>query len=175
METWRPIEGYDGYEVSDAGRVRSLDRVITFIRAGKTQHQHCKGRVLKLGKCTNAYLFVALGRGNQFLVHRLVALAFLPCENPDEMDVNHKKGNRADNRAIKLEWLTRSANHEHAHRELPRKAHSRITPVVLVKAGKRKRFSSQSAAAGFLGVVDGSVASAFSRQHRCKGWEVLSA
>ncbi len=101
-EVWKDIAGFEGlYQVSDLGRVRSLDREcwnghVYFLRIG---------RVLKQKLSTSGYMRVSLGKGNDAYVHRLVAAAFHP--NPDNMpQVNHKDENKLNNRADNLEWCT---------------------------------------------------------------------
>lgn len=47
-------------------------------------------------------------------VHRLALLAFQPIDNPDEFTVNHKDGDKSNNRRSNLEWLTVEENHRHA-------------------------------------------------------------
>jgi hypothetical protein len=70
-ERWLPIPGHEGYEVSDLGRVRSLDRVLP-------NGRHCRGRMLRLQKHPWGYLQVGLGSGAKSqLVHALVMLAFV--------------------------------------------------------------------------------------------------
>ena len=157
METWRDIPGFEGrYQVSDKGNVYSIRR------------QRC----LKLGKCTNGYLSVQLGRGNPRLAHRLVALAFVGGA-ADGLEVNHKNGIRSDNRAENLEWVTRGDNHRHSYRELNRKKHAKTRPVVLRRGEDRFEFESELSAAKHLGVVPGSVSSAARHGHKCRGHEVL--
>jgi hypothetical protein len=108
-EEWRPVAGYEGiYEVSDLGRVRSLDR------------DDCTGRKRKgrvLVQCNvMGYKFVNLSRnGEQWVirVHSLVATAFIGARS-EGMTVNHKNCDKADNRAGNLEYMTIQENLSHA-------------------------------------------------------------
>jgi len=103
MEQWKPIEGTDGkYEVSNLGHVRTNGK-----RPG----------LLTLTKQKSGYRYVMIqlsnGKPCNRRVHRLVAQHFLP--NPDNMkEVNHKDGNKDNNRADNLEWCTRSHNVKHS-------------------------------------------------------------
>lgn len=101
-EIWRPVVGYEGlYEVSDQGRVRSL-------QSGKWRNR----RILKLGKNPNGYLYVKLckdGKGEGMRVHRVVAEAFIP--NPNHLaTVNHKDEDKTNNFASNLEWMSHKDN-----------------------------------------------------------------
>ena len=109
-EEWRDVVGYEGlYQVSDQGRVKSLER--TFIdKIGR--ERYFKERILKPGVRVNGYLFVILyagGKRKHFFVHRLVCQAFH--ENPDNKpQVNHINEIKTDNRASNLEWATAMEN-----------------------------------------------------------------
>lgn len=108
-EIWKPIPGFEGlYEVSDAGRVRSLH----------LWHGSAAAHVLGLYPSNRDYLTARLTKqGKQYSpnVHRLVALAFLgPC--PTGHEVHHKDGNRQNNRADNLEYITRQENCIHSYR-----------------------------------------------------------
>ena len=82
-EIWKDIEGYEGYQISNFGRVRSLDRY-------DGRGWWIKGRILKPIMDKKGYLNVGLSKNNQrkiFKVHRLVALHFIPnIENKPEID-----------------------------------------------------------------------------------------
>lgn len=113
VEVWRPVAGWDRfYEVSNLGRVRSLDRIVRRGKGTDTQ----KGRILQPQKNSRGYLQVALckdGKKKRVLVHRLVAAAF--CHQPDGCNlVNHIDCNQENNRADNLEWTTALGNTRHA-------------------------------------------------------------
>lgn len=109
-ETWRPVVGHAEYEVSDLGRVRSLDRSWQQRSRGGTFYTHMKrGQLLRPGIASNGYPTVALGRGNTRTVHSLVADAFLGCA-PEGCEVRHKDGNRKNPCLDNLEYGTRTDN-----------------------------------------------------------------
>ena len=109
MEEWKPVKGYDGkYEVSNYGRVRSLDRV----DAKGVRRRGVILKQLNLGSPGNYYKGVSLfkdGKITKAKTHRLVAEAFVP--NPDNKpEVNHINENPEDNRAVNLEWVNKAEN-----------------------------------------------------------------
>lgn len=115
MPEWRPIPGFDGYEVSDTGEVRSVSRVLS-LRDGNVQRR--RGKVLRSNVGSGGYLFTHIGSeaggtAQTVRVHRLVALAFLP--NPNNLpEINHKNGIKTDNCLANLEWCDKSHNGRHA-------------------------------------------------------------
>ena len=114
VEEWRPIAGFEGlYEVSNLGRIRSLDRyVATLTFLGEPSQRFSKGRVLKMNKTPNGYLMAQLckdGKRVNSMVHRLVAQAFIP--NPDNLsEINHKDQDKHNNQTDNLEWCNHKYN-----------------------------------------------------------------
>lgn len=104
-ETWRPVVDHPGYEVSDLGRLRSVDRVVT--RVDGVRHPY-PGKVLVLTPDTSGYLCARLN-GRQRRVHQLVAGAFLG-PRPDGTEVCHGPAGSLDNSSSNLRWDTRREN-----------------------------------------------------------------
>lgn len=101
-EVWLPVTEYPYslyYEVSNMGRVKS--------------YHYSKPQIMGLNfNKQRGYYYVTLsadGSHGEFLVHRLVALAFIPNNSNDEL-VNHKNENKRDNRVVNLEWCDKQYN-----------------------------------------------------------------
>lgn len=114
LEIWKDIVGYEGYyQVSNLGRVKSLDRYSTTKRG---VIKNTKGKILSLSLKKEGYLSVMLcvnSDKHRFNAHRLLAITFLP--NPLNLpEVNHKNGIKSDNTIENLEWVTKSENSLHA-------------------------------------------------------------
>lgn len=113
MEIWKQVDSVDGlYEVSSEGRLRQC--------SGMSRRT---GRVLKPQVRPNGYVQASVrfidGSYKYPLMHRLVAEAFIG-PIPDSMQINHKNGDRSDNRVENLEIVTCSENNRHAYRVLGR-------------------------------------------------------
>lgn len=113
IEVWRAVPGYEGrYEVSDLGRVRSLDRTVELIRLGKTTTRRRKGVVLSPGLTPEGYLLVVLHRddgGSTRRVHRLVLEAFVG-PAPSGTQALHGDGDEGNCRLSNLRWGTPKEN-----------------------------------------------------------------
>lgn len=100
-EIWKDIPGFETYyEASETGKIRNKRN----------------GRILRPFKSTNGRLMVGLsvkGDLKRYLIHRLIALTFIP--NPNNLPViNHKDGNPLNNNVINLEWCTQKYNVHHS-------------------------------------------------------------
>lgn len=113
-EVWKTIPRYEGlYEVSNLGRVRSLDRYAPNLLTG--------GRSLRKGKLLSPWLEkgyprVALVKDaiHSFrFIHRLVAIAFVP-KIKGKTHINHIDGKPGNNHFTNLEWCTPKENVHHA-------------------------------------------------------------
>lgn len=101
MEIWKNIEGYENYQVSNLGRVKSLN----YKRLGREQ-------ILKPYLNNNGYYYVNLSRKSKTkmsYIHRLVAQTFIP-NTLGTTEVNHISTDRTDNRVENLEWCTHKEN-----------------------------------------------------------------
>lgn len=155
-ERWRWVVGYEGlYLVSDLGRVMSVPRIVDKGRIGK---HSIPGVEVRPQEQNSGYLFVRICKGDggkQFLVHRLVATAFLGA--PEEgQEVNHKNGDKHDNSAKNLEWVTRSENINHRFHALGEHMPRKLSDDTIKAIRRDKR--TQRAIADEVGVSQSSIA-----------------
>lgn len=120
-EIWKDIKGFEGrYQVSNLGRVRSLDFTWSTYNYKTRGYVECKkkGRILKSSVQNNGYLRVCLkihSKNYYKILHRLVATAFIP--NPENLPaVNHKDEDKANNVVSNLEWCTHKYNSNYGTR-----------------------------------------------------------
>ena len=105
-ERWLPIPGHAGYEASDQGHIRSLDRLV----AQANYRSLMPGRILKPWYARQ-YLYISLGHSSKAAVHVLVCKAFHGEKPSPDLQVRHLNGNCEDNRPENLTWGTVSENH----------------------------------------------------------------
>jgi hypothetical protein len=161
-ELWLPVIGYEGlYEVSDAGRVRSLGRMIRHSRRGR--RFQC-GRILSPGSGAGYPSIQLCKNGTQFRVsiHQLVAAAFIG-KCPDGHQVNHRNGIKTDNAASNLEYVTPKQNKLHAKLMMgcslgQRNGSAKLDPDKVREARRLSKQSvSQSKIAERFGVTQGAI------------------
>jgi hypothetical protein len=111
-EIWKPVKGYEGlYEVSNFGRVKSLERVVNSHPANCKRTLPEKIRTGHVSKKLG-YAMITLSANNvnkSVYIHRLVAEAFIP--NPNNLPmINHKDEDKTNNSIDNLEWCTAKYN-----------------------------------------------------------------
>ena len=110
-QEWRRIKGFSNFEVSNEGHVRNATTGVVYSEKARSK--------------TSQYIYVCIkpdcGKRKNVNIHRLVAETFL--EKPlNKTQVNHIDGNKKNNRADNLEWVTASENSLHAYRKGLRKS-----------------------------------------------------
>ena len=138
-EIWKPIYGYENYEVSDYGRVRTKNGILS--------EQYNK---------KNGYSYVSLtnkdGKRKNLRIHRIVAHTFCSGQTDKLCEVNHIDGDKTNNKANNLEWCSKSENLIHSYKSLNRihKGGHSINYIIIYK--NKYKFKTISAFARFLGV-----------------------
>lgn len=167
MEEWKDIKGYEGiYQVSNKGQVRSI-----------VKRHSSMPRIMKQRTAGAGYAYVGLstnGIQRKHAVHRLVAEAFIP-NLEGKPEVNHINGNKEDNCADNLEWVTSKENKIHAHNMgfYEEDARNRSIAVVAVnmKNGDSKEYPSMTAASKATGIMQGSISNSVKYGHQTNGYK----
>lgn len=136
-EEWRPVVGHEGlYEVSDRGRVRSIDGRVIVRSDGVAQRR--AGRLLKASPNDTGHMVLRVQHIHVY-VHTLVLEAFVG-PRPAGKEACHWDGNPANNLLANLRWDTRSANqfdsvrhgtHHQVRREKCRRRHDLVEPNLI--------------------------------------------
>ena len=124
MEVWKDIPGFENYQISNYGNVKSLN----YGRTGKT-------KLLKPTISGKGYLQVRLsksGKPNALLVHRLVAMAFIQNLN-NRKQINHKDENKFNNNANNLEWCDNQYNNTYNGK------HNKIAKAVIQRSKAERK------------------------------------
>lgn len=116
-EIWKTIEEYPNYQISNKGRIKSIERITNagILNVEKVKRNE---RILKPQTMTKGYLGVKLYNnqiGKTIKIHRLVAKYFIPNPNNYEQ-VNHIDGNKKNNCVENLEWCNCIQNMEHSYK-----------------------------------------------------------
>lgn len=168
---WKNIDGFDGYQISNKGEVRSYIN-------NRYGPGNKKPHILKPCKNRHGYDTVQLGRGCRKLVHRLVAEAFIP--NPHNLPiVRHKDDNPSNNNVSNLLWGTQVDNMQDCVRHgrlvgniWPAiEANKKKVIAINVKTGEELEFQSQSEAARELNLLTGSISKVLlSQMYKTGDW-----
>lgn len=109
IEEWKPIPGFEGYEVSNTGYVRSWKPI------NQSAPPPIKPLIMQTHTTPRGYLTVSLYRGDKrknLRVHRIVLAAFVSA-CPEGMEGAHLDGNPSNNRLDNLKWTTHTENNSH--------------------------------------------------------------
>ena len=151
-EIWKALPGVTGVEVSNFGRVRTIDRVVS----GENGTRSLKGHVLKQCKNIDGYLTVSIQIDEKQAtkrVHRLVAQTFI--KNPDNLpQVNHKDCDRTNNNVENLEFCDNSYNQKYKNKFGISNTESQGHPLFAINLDTMEvlHFRSQGEAGRELGV-----------------------
>lgn len=116
-ELWVPVKGYESlYHVSNMGRVKSLAKQIPAPNSGVIDQPDI---IMSPSRTWNGYLYVNLCKGRKKrtrTIHRLVAIHFVHNPDPDKLTiVDHIYGDKDDNRASVLAWVSSAINNKRAY------------------------------------------------------------
>lgn len=152
-EIWKDISDYIGYyQISNLGRIRSLDRMVSQKKCSSEYSRLMKGKILKTKITNSGYELVHLSKDGvvkAYTVHKLVYMAF----NGDydfSLQINHKDGNKTNNRLENLELVNQSDNVKHSYRVLNHKKYNALQVRCvesnevfnsIVEASKRKNIN----------------------------------
>lgn len=114
-EIWKDIIGYEGrYMISNKGQVKSLPRKVNRNNSVQITKEIIKKLRINKSGYNTAYLAI-IKSYRHFMVHRLVAIAFIP-NKENKPFINHIDGNKLNNHVDNLEWCTSSENIKHAYK-----------------------------------------------------------
>lgn len=182
IEIWKPVVGFENYQVSDLGNVRNIGGFR--VHAGPIFGTRLvRPHTLKpFANTTTGYMQVILPDRKKHSVHRLVAKAFLGLA-PVDFVVNHINGVRSDNRLVNLEWVTQSYNLMHPKLVLGKRNASlgcissdanKITPIIAtnIKTGEEIEFVCAMDAVREYGFSSSSISKCCTGKYsHHKGWK----
>ena len=146
-ELWKPVLGASRYEVSNMGRVRTYYKTKDYFAEIKVDINPVSGYV-------QVHLTLDTGKAKTYRLHRLVAKAWVEGWSENRDVVNHIDGNRLNNAASNLEWVSISENAKHAYDKLNRsngRAYQRNGKFTKIILDDQYEFKTIRALAKFLG------------------------
>ena len=135
VEIWKYISGYQGYQVSNTGKVKSLERKVKH----RNGYMTVREKILKPIKNKGGYLYVILsnkGKHKNMKIHRLVCNAFLQNDSLFNTDINHKDENTSNNNVENLEYCDRKYNCNYGNHNIKNKLAQHNKPILCVELNK---------------------------------------
>lgn len=130
---WKDIKGYEGiYQINEFGIVKSFAQY----KQGKIKKQ----QIDKHGYAT--ILLYKNGLYKKYFIHRLVLSTFSPCENMNELHVNHKDANPLNNNIQNLEWTTQQENNTYIEKIGHHSGRPKKKVLVEFRDGKQEIYES---------------------------------
>lgn len=165
QEIWKDVCNYEGYyQISNKGRIKSLDRYVE--RNGKLVK--VKGKILNLNKNNAGYYYLNLCTNNsrkKFLIHRLVAIAFIPNQNKLKC-INHKDENKSNNSVENLEWCNHKYNSNYGNIR-SKLSDKKCKSVICLELNKK--FKSQTEAANYFNIKQSAISFCCNNSNRTAG------
>lgn len=170
-EIWKDVKGYEEYyEINQYGVVKSKDRTINRFYGQIT----VTGKIMKQKLNHNGYSTIQLtknGKQKRYMVHRLVAIAFIP--NPNNLPfINHKDEVRTNNCVSNLEWCTAAYNATYGtciekRRITQQRTNKNMKPVIGFDGEKQFEFISIHSAARALSLHVSNIQQAIKNSTKC--------
>lgn len=140
---WKDIPGYENiYKIDENGNVKSFARDKDGILKQPQIDKHGYATVLLWNKGSYKMMFI----------HRLVLMAFKPCNNMNELHVNHKDANPLNNNIDNLEWVTQKENNAYIEKIGHHSGRSKKRVLVEFRNGEKKEFNSLAECAHYFNV-----------------------
>lgn len=112
---FKDIIGYESlYKINSIGEILRLPRLKKTNSGGTILLPEMKLNINCNGNYYPSVVLMKDGKQKTFLMHRLIAIHFIPNDNLMKREVNHKNKNISDFSIENLEWCNRSENVKHA-------------------------------------------------------------
>lgn len=117
---WKPIKDFEDYLISPCGSVMSKKRFVNVFKNNKTIRKTVNEKILREALTLGGYAFVCLRKNNRHhnkRIHSLVAEAYIS-DRPKGLVINHKDGNKLNNDASNLEYVSMQRNTQHYYQSI---------------------------------------------------------
>jgi hypothetical protein len=160
-EIWKDINGYENYEVSNLGNIRSKQTHKLISKTYRTGYTRVS--------------ITSNKKRNTISVHKLVAETFIPNNDISKTQINHINGIKDDNRVCNLEWISQSENIKHAQNTGLMKSPNKPVAQYDLNGNFIKEWISGTEAERVLGIKTKSISSAINKNRTSGGfkWKLI--